>query len=134
MAPSVGAGAGCATPTTSVVQGVPLFLGLKDRAKELCGRREPNPHEPLSSTDFHTVYGFRRSLLKIRSEAKDRAVNGVESWVGMPAISLWRTPSQEVAIKLSKCGIWHGQHKRHRQTHRLRWCLDRAGVRAIFVQ
>jgi hypothetical protein len=30
------------------------------REKEWCGRRESNPHEPSSSTDFHTVYGFRR--------------------------------------------------------------------------
>ena len=27
---------------------------------EWCGRRDSNPHEPLSSTDFRTVYGFRR--------------------------------------------------------------------------
>jgi hypothetical protein len=25
-----------------------------------CGRRDLNPHELLGSTDFHTVYGFRR--------------------------------------------------------------------------
>ena len=51
MVSSVGAGAG---------HSVPLVAGSKDRAKELCGRRDSNPHEPLSSTDFHTVYGFRR--------------------------------------------------------------------------
>jgi hypothetical protein len=34
--------------------------GSKDRKIEWCGRRDLNPHELLGSTDFHTVYGFRR--------------------------------------------------------------------------
>ena len=28
--------------------------------KRVCGRRDLNPHERLSSADFLTVYGFRR--------------------------------------------------------------------------
>jgi hypothetical protein len=34
--------------------------GSKDRKREWCGRRDLNPHELLGSTDFRTVYGFRR--------------------------------------------------------------------------
>jgi len=39
--------------------GVPLFpaQGIEE---QWCGRRESNPHEPLSPADFHAVYGFRR--------------------------------------------------------------------------
>ena len=38
-----------------------FFPAQKDREKKWCGRRDSNPHEPLSSTSFHTIYGFRRS-------------------------------------------------------------------------
>ncbi len=39
---------------------VSRFFPAQETGKEWCGRGESNPHEPLSSTDFHTVYGFRR--------------------------------------------------------------------------
>jgi len=48
--------------------GVPLFpaQGIEE---QWCGRRESNPHEPLSPADFHAVYGFRRpdAALFVRS-------------------------------------------------------------------
>jgi hypothetical protein len=51
MVPSLRAGA---------EHGVPQGSRLKDRKREWCGRRDLNPHELSGSTDFHTVYGFRR--------------------------------------------------------------------------
>ena len=52
MVPSLSAGVGIVSCS---------FVARESaRGKEWCGRRESNPHEPLSSTDFHTVYGFRR--------------------------------------------------------------------------
>ena len=49
--------------------GVPLFPGAIERGEQWCGRRDSNPHEPLSSTDFHTVYGFRRPDAAFWSDA-----------------------------------------------------------------
>ena len=39
--------------------GVPQDSRLETK-REWCGRRDLNPHELLGSTDFHTVYDFRR--------------------------------------------------------------------------
>ena len=35
-------------------------FGARNRKGIWCGRRESNPHRPLSPADFHAVYGFRR--------------------------------------------------------------------------
>jgi hypothetical protein len=54
--------------------GVPQGSRLKDRKREWCGRRDLNPHELLGSTDFHTVYGFRRLDAALRSACAKFAV------------------------------------------------------------
>jgi hypothetical protein len=140
--------------------GARLLDGKRHRRAE---NQQPAPILRFLLAKTVLIANLRLFLLKIRSEAEDRAVDSVESWVGTPAISLRRTPSQEAAIKLSKCAVWHSQDERYRRTHRRnspnrwsgseafvamvqttdlrnrddlpsRWCLDRAGVRAIFVQ
>jgi hypothetical protein len=47
-------------PAGSVLIQVTLSPGGRNREEEWCGRRDSNPHERSSSTDFHTAYGFRR--------------------------------------------------------------------------
>jgi len=58
----------------------------------------PNPVEAAQNLDKHLL---QLSLVRILSEAKDGAVNNVESGMGTPAISLRRTPRRLIPLVIS---------------------------------